>query len=390
VPDSPAVTDGDATERRWIPFDGLRALLVIGVMAHHVEWDLGDTTPIFEAGWLPVDGFFVLSGFLITIALLREFEVRGTIDIAAFLARRLARLYPALLAVLGAIAIVALVADDRPFGDVWPSLASAASLGHNFNYRGVSPLLTEVGPFWSLGIEFQFYIVFPAIALGLLAWGASRRAWLTLLAAVIVASATWRAMLGVERFPDSYMWTHVRLDSITWGVMIALAMSWGGLQRVPARVVRAAAAASVIALVWIYLNLGGFDARTYDWGIAVAGLASAGVVAALLLLPGSAMARLCSWRPLVELGKRSYSAYLWHQTVFLFLVRHTSIGRRFRPDGDRDWAVGLALAFVGYAVTFLLADLTYRCLERPVLARSRRWSAASRQARPRLDSVGLD
>jgi len=384
------VTDGDTTERRWVPFDGLRALLVIGVMAHHVEWDLGDTTPIFEAGWLPVDGFFVLSGFLITNALVREFDVRRTIDIAGFLARRLARLYPALLAVLAAIALVALVADDRPLDDVWPSLASAASLGHNFNYRGVSPLLTEVGPFWSLGIEFQFYIVFPFVALALLSARASRAVWVAFLLAVIVASATWRAALGVERFPDSYMWTHVRLDSITWGVLIALAICWGWLPHVPTRVVRVVAAVSVAALVWIYLNLGGFDARTYDWGITAAAVASAGVVTTLLALPGSSMARALSWRPLVELGKRSYSAYLWHQAVFLFLVRHTSIGQRFRPGGDRDWTLGLGLAVVGFAITFVMADLTYRFVEQPGLAWSHRWSAASRQARAQLDTVGLD
>lgn len=356
----------------------------MGVMAHHVEWVLGDTTPIFEAGWLPVDGFFVLSGFLIASALLREFAARSTIDIAGFLARRLARLYPALLVVLGAIALVALLADDRPFDTVWPSLASAASLGHNFNYRGVSPLLTEVGPFWSLGIEFQFYIVFPVVALGLLAARASRRIWVIVLLAVIVTSATWRAALGVERFPDSYMWTHVRLDSITWGVLIALAMHWGRLECVPARVVRLAAAVSAVVLVWIYLNLGGFDPRTYDWGITAAGIASAGIVSALLLLPGSAMARALSWRPLVELGKRSYAAYLWHQTVFLFLLRHTAVGQRFRPGGDRDPALGIALAIVGCVVTFLLADLTYRFVEQPALTWSRRWSAANRASGRRL------
>ena len=375
------MTDGGATEQRWLPFDGLRAILVLGVMAHHVEWDLGDTTPIFEAGWLPVDGFFVLSGFLITSALLREFGSRRSIDIAGFLARRLARLYPALLTVLAGIAVVALAADDRPFDDVWPSLASAASLGHNFNYRSVSPLLTEVGPFWSLGIEFQFYIVFPAVALGLLTMEVSRRVWVALLLGVVAVSATWRATLGVERFPDSYMWTHVRLDAITWGVLIALAMHWGVLQRVARRAVRAVAAASVAVLVWIYLNLGGFDARTYDWGIAAVALASAGVVASLLLVPRSAMANALAWRPLVELGKRSYSAYLWHQTVFLFLVRHSWIGESFRPDGDRDWAAGFALAVAGFAITFLLADLTYRFVERPVLGWSRRWSASNRVSR---------
>jgi peptidoglycan/LPS O-acetylase OafA/YrhL len=380
MPDSPTVTDGDTTERRWVPFDGLRAILVMGVMAHHVEWDLGDTTPIFEAGWLPVDGFFVLSGFLITTALFREFDARRTIDVAGFLARRLARLYPALLTVLAAIAVVALVADNRPFDDVWPSLASAASIGHNFNYRSVSPLLTEVGPFWSLGIEFQFYIAFPFVALALLTARASRGLWVAFLLAVIVVSATWRAVLGVERFPDSYMWTHVRLDSIMWGVVLALATQWGWLRRTPDRIARVAVAASIAILVWTYVNLGGFDPRTYDWGITAAGVASAGVVGGLLLLPKSTMARTLSWRPLVELGKRSYSAYLWHQTVFLFLVRHTSIGQRFRPNGDRDWFLGVALAVVGYVITFVLADLTYRFVEQPVLASSRRWSAANRVA----------
>lgn len=372
MPDSRAVTNGDATGRRWIPFDGLRAILVMGVMAHHIEWALGDTTPIFEAGWLPVDGFFVLSGFLITHALLREFDDRGSVDIAGFLGRRLVRLYPALFVVLGAIALVALVADDRPFHDVWPSLASAASLGHNFNFRDVSPLLTEVGPFWSLGIEFQFYIVFPVVALGLLLVRAPKQAWIAMLVALIVVSASWRAALGVERFPDSYMWTHVRLDSIAWGVLIALAMHWGWLQRIPNRMVGLLAAASTAALLWIYRNLGGFDARTYVWGIALAGIASAGVVAALLVTPTSGMARVLSWRPLVEFGRRSYSAYLWHQTVFLFFVRHTAAGRRFGPGGDADPLVGVLLALAGFVVTFALADLTYRYVERPGLAWSRR------------------
>jgi peptidoglycan/LPS O-acetylase OafA/YrhL len=199
---------------------------------------------------------------------------------------------------------------------------------------------------------------------------------------VIVVSVTWRAALGVERFPDSYMWTHVRLDSITWGVLIALAMQWGWLSRITARTIWMVAAVSMAVLAWVYLNLGGFDARTYDWGITAAAVASAGVVTTLLVLPGSSMARTLSWPPLVELGKRSYSAYLWHQTVFLWLVRHTSIGQRFRPNGDRDWALGLGIAVVGFAITFVLADLTYRFVERPVLAWSRRWSAANRQSRP--------
>jgi len=370
MPDSPDVT----VERdRWLPFDGLRAILVMGVMAHHVEWTLGDTTPIFEAGWLPVDGFFVLSGFLITTLLVREYEGNGTVDLARFSARRLARLYPALLVVLVAIGIVAVAVDDNPFSDVWPSLASAASLGHNFNYRGVSPLLTEVGPFWSLGIEFQFYLVFPFLALALLAMRASARVWVAVMLAIIVVSASWRAMLGVERFPDSYMWTPARLDSIMWGVLLGLALRWGWLNRIPAAAARVVGAASIVGLVGIYLTMGGFDPRTYDWGITVAGIASAGLVAFLLAMPGSFVATVLSWRPLVALGRRSYAAYLWHQAVFLFMLRHTDDGPWTRP-------------IVGFAVTFVLADATYRLVEQPALAWSRRWSSAKRLAPVRREA----
>lgn len=346
-------------EPRWLAFDGLRAIFVMGVMAHHVEWTLGHTTPVFRAGWLPVDGFFVLSGFLITNALLRQYESNGTIDIVGFLARRFARLYPALLVVLGCVSVVAVVADGRPWSEVWPSLASAASLGHNFNYRSVSPLLTEVGPFWSLSIELQFYVVLPVIALGLLAWQAPRRVWVGVLVGVMALSAIWRARLGVERFPDSYLWTQVRLDSLTWGVLIALAWHWTWLHAIAPSTVRIVGSTSIVALIGLYFTMGGFDAATYDWGITVAGVASAGLVAYLLLLPGSRLATALSWRPLVELGRRSYSAYLWHQTVFLFLMRHTASGPWTRP-------------VIGFVLTFALADVTYRCVERPVLERSRR------------------
>lgn len=190
---------GTNGERRWASFDGLRAILVLGVMAHHMEATFkGWVRPVFKAGWLPVDGFFVLSGFLITTALLREQAANGTIDVARYRVRRLARVYPALLVVLvvlAAIAGVAVTVDDRPFGDVLPSLASAASWGHSFDYRSVTPLLTEVGPFWSLSIELQFYVVFPVVAVGLLAVRAPRWLWFALLFTLITASATGRALL---------------------------------------------------------------------------------------------------------------------------------------------------------------------------------------------------
>jgi peptidoglycan/LPS O-acetylase OafA/YrhL len=350
----------DVAESRLTHLDGLRAVLVLAVMAHHIEATFkGWVQPVFKAGWLPVDGFFVLSGLLITTALLREHRERARIGVARFQFRRMARIYPALLVVLAAIAVVAVTIDRRPLGDVSPSLASAASWGHNFGYRSVSPLLTEVGPLWSLGVELQFYLVFPLVVAALLWLRTPRWVWVTLLAAVIASSASGRAQLGVARFPDSYLWTHVRLDSLMWGVLLAVALEWGWLQAVPRRAAQAVVVIASAVLVSLYLTSGALDPATYTWGITVAGVASAALVGFLLIRPDGALGAALRWSPLVALGRRSYSAYLWHQAVFMFLFRHTAAGPWARPA-------------IGFAVTFVLADLTYRFVERPTLAWARR------------------
>lgn len=357
------------SESRLAHFDGLRAVLVLAVMAHHMEATFkGWEQPVFKAGWLPVDGFFVLSGFLIMSALLREHRQRGTIDVSRYQFRRLARVYPALLVVLASIGLVAMTADRRPLGDVLPSLASAASWGHNLGYRSVSPLLTEVGPLWSLSIELQFYIVFPLIAAALLTRRTSRLGWVTLLVGVIAVSASTRALLGVERFPDSYLWTPVRLDSLMWGVMLALAVEWRWLQLVPRRLAQAVVVAAGAALVTLYFTSGALDATTYQWGIAVTGIASAALVGFLLIRPEGALAAALRWSPLIAVGRRSYSAYLWHQAVFMFLFRHTSAGPWSRP-------------LAGFVLTFVLADLSYRLVERPTLAWARRRASAGAAGR---------
>src|SRR5262245_16922086 len=96
------------SEPRLDHFDGLRAVLVLAVIAHHMDATFkGWVQPVFKAGWLPVDGFFVLSGFLIMTALLREHRDRGTIDVPRYQFRRLARVYPALLVVLASVGVVA-------------------------------------------------------------------------------------------------------------------------------------------------------------------------------------------------------------------------------------------------------------------------------------------
>jgi peptidoglycan/LPS O-acetylase OafA/YrhL len=354
----------DPKGSRLAHLDGLRAVLLLGVMAHHLEATFkGWVQPVFKAGWLPVDGFFVLSGMLITTALLREHAATGTIRVARYQLRRLVRIYPALLVVLAAIAVLAVGVDRRSLGDVLPSVSSAASGVHNYNFRRVSPLLGEVGPLWSLSVELQFYVVFPVVAAALLIWRAPRRLWVVLLAAVIAASAAGRSALGVERFPDPYLWTHVRLDSLAWGVLVAIAVDWGWLGRIGPHTGRLLVAAAGATLFVMYFSLSGLDAATYRWGIAVAGPASAVVVCHLLLRPGGRLAATLALRPVAALGRRSFAAYLWHQPVFLLLARHV---------GGAAWT----RSFAGFAATFALADLTHRLVEIPTLSRFHKGSGA--------------
>ncbi len=362
-------------------FDGLRTVLVMGVMIHHLQWTLGHVDPLAVAGWLPVDGFFVLSGYLIATNLLSELDSAGSIRVGRFLARRLARLYPALLVVLAAIGVVSLLVDDRSWSATWPSLASSASYLHNFtnldglDVFGFGSMLFEVGPLWSLSIEFQFYVALPFVFIGLAAAGLPRRAWLGIVVATGVASAAWRTSSGIDGYPRSYLFTPMRLDSLMWGVALALLARSGALARVPVTSARVVGAGATLVLLALYFTASAYEPATYRWGITVAGLASAGLVGALVRDPDSIGSRLLSLAPLAALGRRSYSAYLWHQAVFLLLLHHAGLG-------------GWSFAVAGIALTWLLADVTYRLVERPVIVRSNRfWSERRLSARRRSSMV---
>ena len=349
------------SERRVARFDGLRAVLVLAVMAHHMEATFkGSTAPVFKAGWLPVDGFFVLSGYLITTVRFRELgpSVADRIALRRFLWRRLARLLPALAVVLAVIGIVAVNVDHRPFADVGPSLLSAASYVHNYNYLRISPLLTEVGPYWTVSVEMQFYVGFAVLALVLWRVRASHAVWVIVLVTIGVAVSHLAGGTRRRALP--------RLVSVDPGPTRRVDVGRAPGARGPMGMVGAAAAPrgrrdrplAVGILVWMYLSLHAFDPRTYEWGIAVSGVASAIVETWLVVDAASWAGRALSWPPLVALGRRSYSAYLWHQAVFLFLWHHTASGAWSRP-------------VVGFAATFVLADLTYRCVEHPAIDWSR-------------------
>ncbi len=367
---------------RWPALDGIRALAVIGVMLYHagVKWVPG--------GLLGVDAFFVLSGFLITSLLLREVRVDGRISIGGFWARRARRLLPALLLVLLAVSIWA--ALDRTLDLSSVRLDIAAALGYVANWRfafshqGYFSASAEPSPvlhLWSLGVEEQFYLLWPLLVAGCVGISLGvrrllrRRArpqrsaapgrWLvlTLAAAGTAASTSW-LILGALRGTDAsrlYYGTDTRALALLTGATLAAIVP---LPRTP-RVVRPSVRVTLFwtivglaalgAFVGIVASVSGEDQLLYRGGFLVIAVLIALVIAAVTRAPRCAVSRLLGLPPLAHIGRISYGLYLWHWPVILFAT------------SARTGLSGAALLGARLGAALALAEVSYWLAERPIL-----------------------
>ncbi len=347
--------------------DGLRALAVAAVLLFHGG-------AFLSGGFLGVDAFFVLSGFLITSLLLAERRRTGRIRLAAFWGRRARRLLPALLAVLVVTVVGAryLLPADDPLRLRWDAL-SALSYVANWRmiYQGGGYFDQTAPPSalqhtWSLGIEEQFYLLWPLLLLAI-----PRRFLAAACCAGALASAITMAVLyhpyAVDR---AYYGTDTRAQALLVGCALAAwpisrragtaAAAAAPFRRAAAvaapfgRVAAVAAPFGVAALAAALTWAGGADAWLYQGGLLVVALAVAAVIARTESSPRSLMARVLSLPPLVRLGKISYGVYLWHWPLFQFL------------SGDRTGLSGLGLLALRLGVTLAAASACYRLLEQPI------------------------
>jgi peptidoglycan/LPS O-acetylase OafA/YrhL len=326
--------------------DGLRGVAVVGVLAFH----LGH----LRGGFLGVDLFFVLSGFLITSLLLVEREGSGRIDLRAFWARRARRLLPALFVLLAA---VALYAATRPAGLAMAGLRgdALATLGYVANWHSIvadhgywdlfaAPSL--LAHTWSLAIEEQLYIVWPLVVAVALRFG--RRA--LLVTSLALGSASALAMIVLHGAGDDtsrvYFGTDTRAAAVLAGAALA---AWGGTRLRAARLVGPLAAVA-LALAWF--RVPGTSNGLYEGGFLLCSVAGALVVAGALQ-PGP-LSRALSLAPLRHLGAISYGVYLWHWPVFVVLTP------------DRAGVHGWPLLVVKLAVTLAISEASYRLLELPI------------------------
>ncbi|MGZ6897550.1 MAG: acyltransferase family protein [Acidimicrobiia bacterium] len=339
--------------------DGLRALAVAAVVVFHLR-QTGLT-----GGFLGVDAFFVLSGFLITTLLVLEWRRHRGIGLLAFWGRRARRLLPALLLMMLAVAVFAAIATPT---DELHRLRydGIAGLFYAANWRFVASgqsyfdLFASPSPFrhlWSLAIEEQFYLVWPLVTLGCLTLARGRLRLLAVVAAVgaIVSTALMAGLFIGDDPSRAYYGTDTHAHPILVGVLLALVLV--DRPTVSAGVARALDVTGLVALLAV---LGAFafahdtSPRLYRGGSLAFAVAVAVVIATVMRAPRGMLGRLFAWRPFVAIGIISYGIYLWHWPVIVEVT------------ATRTGLSGLGLELLQVAITLAISIASYLLVERPI------------------------
>jgi len=355
----------------YVPgLDGLRAIAVLSVLVYHADYAW------LPGGFLGVEVFFVISGYLITALLLAERKREGHIDLRDFWLRRARRLLPALGLLLVVVTAVSLVFFPDEVaglrGDVlaaltyttnWYAIFSQQSY---FEQVGRPPLLQHL---WSLAVEEQFYVFWPLIfTFGMRRFGRTRFLWL--IVAGIVASTLLMVLLysPLEDPSRVYYGTDTRATALLVGSALAFLWSPWRLRRTATR--GASVLIDIVGLLALFevlrsfAGIGEADAPLYQGGFLRLSLAT-GVLIAVVVHPSSMLGGLAltgrwAWLSMANpvlnwVGTRSYGIYLWHWPIFMLT----------RPGLDVTWAP-IPLFVVRFGATFLVAELSYRFFEAPI------------------------
>ncbi len=388
--DSPRGSEDGVRRLRQVPgLDGVRGIAVLTVVIYHFVYKSGadgapaliPNTPFaislrsgIVGGWLGVDIFFVLSGFLITAILLDEQGLKGKIRFGAFYMRRALRLLPALYALLAIYAVYS-IATGMPYYPWWQS--SLGIIFYYTNWLGIynpGGLARGTGIFWSLAVEEQFYLIWPVTLL--LFFGINRRARAVIPAmiAIILFLALRRAsMVNSVGWVSLLSRTDTRIDSLLVGAL--LAQLWVR-NLIPRRGLRVAATISVGAVAFLIMVGKVADPRWYSYGLTVVAVLVAvgilGIVEGVWENGG-----IFGARPLRLLGRVSYGLYIWHTMVIETVTRYGST-----------WGWGTRLV-VSVGATASIVGLSWRFVETPALKLKRRWEVRGIGPSPAVGELDL-
>ncbi|KUL41281.1 acyltransferase family protein [Actinoplanes awajinensis] len=339
--------------------EGMRAIAVTLVVLSHAGLSG------LAGGYVGVDVFFVISGFLITTLLLGELKRSGTVSLAKFYARRATRLLPAsTLVLLVTVAAAWMWLPATRFKSISLDALYATFYGINWRlaYEGVQYLNADAAPsplqhFWSLAVEEQFYLVWPLLLMIFaLVFKKTTKPILITLVAVIAVSLYASVQITESSAPYAYFGAHTRAWELGIGALVAVgATRLAGLHRGFAAVLTWAGLAAVLSSAFLY------DESTPFPGTAAAlpVLGAAAIIAGGCAAPRGGVATVLGIWPLQQIGRYSYSWYLWHWPILMiapFLL-------------DREPTVGLNLILA--AVALVVAVGSYHLVENP--GRNQAW-----------------
>jgi peptidoglycan/LPS O-acetylase OafA/YrhL len=364
------------TRLAYLPgLDGVRACAVLAVMLFH------GGIPHMAGGFMGVDAFFVLSGFLITSLLIGEWRQTLTIKLGAFWARRARRLLPALFLMLLFVAFFAsVIVPKGTYGALRLDALSTLLYVSNWHFILVnsnyfneaaasSPLLHT----WSLAVEEQFYVIWPLVVLGVLTFTKSLRALLALCVAAAISSALWMYTVygGGLNTNRAYLGTDTRSQCLFIGCALAVGLVllahrsqeegrlakgelWRPVSNAGLATCGLLGIAGAIGAVAIWVATTSTSSFPYDGGFFLIGLCVAAVILSVVAAPRSILPRVLALTPVRYIGRISYGLYIWHWPIFLWL------------DHERTGLYGYELFAVRVAVTFAVSVVSFHLIERPI------------------------
>lgn len=352
--------------KSYLPgLDGLRCIAVLAVLLYHISPNQ------FVGGYIGVDLFFVISGFLITYLNLQKIEnPNKTFSLKNFWLRRARRLIPALvLVILVCVPLGALIYPDILVG-AFRQVAGALTyttnwveIIHGSNYFDqANPSLFK--NFWSLAVEEQFYLIWPPILLLLMSRRLRNSQLISIIAAIGLASLI---LMGVLATPDNYTRVYYGTDTHCFGLAfgIIFAFIWnrqeGPLSRewiTSQKWTVALAPVGLVGFALIVMLVPDTAAFTYPFGLGLGSLFSLFLVGSVIIRQDSVFTRIMELAPMRWVGVRSYSIYLWHWPMLVFgrILIPTALGT----------VESVAVDVLFAAISFVASDLSYRFVEEPL------------------------
>ena len=325
-----------------------------------------------QGGFLGVDLFFALSGFLITSLLLAEMDRRGRVDVFAFWGRRFRRLLPAVLFLLVVVTVItsivatvperAATINDGPWAQAY--LANWHAIAGHSDYWASFELPRMFGHLWSLAIEEQFYVIWPLV-MAVIAWRSRHVHRTVMIVCITVSLLSLAVMIGLFDPGDPtrvYIGTDTRASGLLLGALFATAPMRSGTKRVSARVGSGYTAvvvgiAGIIGLSWFMID-GPSSPWLFRGGLFAHSLLSAMLVAGCAARPANPASRWIGCTPLRITGVLSYSLYLWHWPIFALL------------SPSRTDMSGWSLLALRFAVSFAAATISKVLVEDPIRFRA--------------------